>query len=53
LINIKRLAYETLTPPLEAFQPGESPAGPQPEEIERTVRQVVDEILASNKTYLS
>jgi len=53
LINIKRLAYETLTPPLEAFQPGESPAGPQPEEIERTVQQVVDEILASNKTYLS
>ena len=51
LINIKRLAYETLTPPLEAFQPGESPDGPDPAEIERTVRQVVDEILASKKTY--
>jgi len=51
LINIKRLAYETITPPLQAFQPGEPPAGPDPEEIERTVRQVVDEILASKKTY--
>jgi acetaldehyde dehydrogenase (acetylating) len=51
LINIKRLAYETLTPPLEAFLPGEKPAGPSPEEIERTVRQVVSEILESKKTY--
>ncbi len=46
LINIKRLAYESSTPPMAAFQPGEPPAGPSPEEIERTVRQVVNEILA-------
>jgi len=47
LINVKRLAYETITPPSEAFLPGEAPAGPSPEEVERTVRQVVNEILAS------
>ncbi len=46
LINIKRLAYETIPPPLAAFQPGEKPAGPDPAEIERVVRQVIDEILA-------
>ena len=51
LINIKRLAYEMVTPPLQAFQAGEPPAGPDPAEIERTVRQVVDEILASKRTY--
>jgi acetaldehyde dehydrogenase (acetylating) len=45
LINVKRLAYETVTPPLEAFLPGEGPAGPSPEEIERVVHQVVAEIL--------
>ena len=47
LINIKRLAYETMPPPLEAFSPGEIPAGPSPDEIERVVRQVVNEILES------
>jgi acetaldehyde dehydrogenase (acetylating) len=47
LINIKRLAYETIPPPAAAFSRGESPAGPTPEEIERLVRQVVNEILAS------
>jgi acetaldehyde dehydrogenase (acetylating) len=47
LINIKRLAYETVPPPSEAFSPGESPVGPAPEEIERLVRQVVSEILGS------
>jgi len=51
LINIKRLAYEMSNPPLEAFQPGPSLAGPSPEEIERVVRQVVSEILASKQTY--
>ncbi|MBP1702905.1 MAG: Acetaldehyde dehydrogenase [Chloroflexi bacterium] len=51
LINIKRLAYETSSPPLEAFYPGPPPAGPSPEEIERVVRQVVNEILASKQTY--
>jgi acetaldehyde dehydrogenase (acetylating) len=47
LINIKRLAYETMAPPASAFLPGESSSGPTPAEIERMVRQVVDEILAS------
>lgn len=45
LINIKRLAYETQPPPLAAFTPGEPPAGASPEEIERLVRQIVNEIL--------
>jgi len=47
LINIKRLAYETTTPPAAAFLPEESRPGPNPEEIEQMVRQVVNEILAS------
>jgi acetaldehyde dehydrogenase (acetylating) len=47
LINVKRLAYERMAPPPEAFQPGESLPGPAPEEIERLVRQVVKEILES------
>ncbi len=51
LINIKRLAYEMSSPPLEAIHPGPSLAGPAPEEIERMVRQVVNEILGSKQTY--
>ncbi len=47
LINVKRLAYELTEPPLAAFTPGETPAGPSAEEIERTVQQVLREILAS------
>jgi acetaldehyde dehydrogenase (acetylating) len=47
LINVKRLAYETMAPPLEAFQPGETLSGPNPDEIERVVRQVINEILGS------
>jgi acetaldehyde dehydrogenase (acetylating) len=47
LINVKRLAYETSTPPPEAFLPGEQVAGPSAEDVERTVRQVMNEILAS------
>jgi acetaldehyde dehydrogenase (acetylating) len=47
LINIKRLAYETMAPPLEAFLPGEVQTIPTAEEMEKTVRQVVDEILIS------
>lgn len=47
LINIKRLAYEMIPPPLEAMKPGDSPAGPSPDDIERIVRQVVNEILSS------
>ncbi|MGA2504894.1 MAG: aldehyde dehydrogenase family protein [Anaerolineales bacterium] len=45
LINIKRLAYETMDPPPEAFLPGEKPASPTAEDLERVVRQVVSEIL--------
>lgn len=45
LINVKRLAYETVAPPAEAFLPGETPHGPDPREVERLVRQVVKEIL--------
>ena len=47
LINVKRLAYETMAPPAEAFLPGETAPGPSPEEVERAVRQVVNEILSS------
>jgi acetaldehyde dehydrogenase (acetylating) len=47
LINIKRLAYELIPPPLEALAPGEAPSGASPQEIERVVRQVIGEILAS------
>ncbi len=47
LINIKRLAYETMPPPNEAFSLGETPADLPLYEIERTVRQVVNEILLS------
>jgi acetaldehyde dehydrogenase (acetylating) len=47
LINIKRLAYETVAPPPEAFLPGEAAMGPSPEDIERLVRQTVNEILES------
>jgi acetaldehyde dehydrogenase (acetylating) len=47
LINIKRLAYELIPPPLEALMPGEPASGPNPAEIERTVREVVQEILTN------
>ncbi|MHB1338136.1 MAG: aldehyde dehydrogenase family protein [Bellilinea sp.] len=45
LLNVKRLAYETIPPPAEAFAPGEPSTGPSPAEIERMVRLVLDEIL--------
>jgi acetaldehyde dehydrogenase (acetylating) len=47
LINIKRLAYETVPPPAAAFVQGEAPTGPSPEEIEQMVRQIANEILGS------
>ncbi len=50
LINVKRLAYEMSSPPLEALTPGPAAPGPAPEEIERMVRQIVTEILASSQT---
>jgi acetaldehyde dehydrogenase (acetylating) len=49
LINIKRLAYETVPPPTEAFSTGESHSDPSPAEIERLVRQVANEILGSRQ----
>jgi acetaldehyde dehydrogenase (acetylating) len=45
LINIKRLAYETVAPQAEAFSSSETPAGARPQEIERVVRQVASEIM--------
>jgi acetaldehyde dehydrogenase (acetylating) len=45
LVNIKRLAYETLVPPPEAFASGEAPCGPSPADMERVVRQVIAEVL--------
>lgn len=50
LINVKRLAYETVAPPIEAFLPGEKANGPSPMDIEQVVRQVVDEILVTKRT---
>ncbi len=47
LINIKRLAYELIPPPLEALKPGDTPAGPSASDLEQIVRQVVNEILQS------
>ena len=48
LINIKRLAYEMIPPPLGAFLPGDPPVGPTPQEIERVVQQVIHEILGTS-----
>jgi len=44
-MNTKRLAYELIPPPLEALKPGQPKPGPTPQEIEKAVRSVVDEIL--------
>lgn len=51
LMNIKRLAYEMTSPPLEAFSPGELSAGPSPDEIEAAVRRVVNDLLESKNSY--
>ena len=48
LFNIKRLAYETSAPPLEAMIPGEARVGPSPQEIEEAVRSAVVELLNAN-----
>ncbi len=48
LMNVKRLAYETVAPPPEAFCPPEVSAGPTPEEIEQAVLQVVGELQRSS-----
>jgi len=51
LMNVKRLAYETVPPPLEAFAPGEPSMGTSPAEVERMVRQVLDEILQKKNPF--
>jgi acetaldehyde dehydrogenase (acetylating) len=45
LFNIKRLAYGISPPPPQAFNPGAPKSGPNPQEIEAVVRQVINEIL--------
>ena len=51
LFNIKRLAYETVAPPEAALRPGSTPAGPlfgpDPQQLEKIVAEVVNEILRS------
>jgi acetaldehyde dehydrogenase (acetylating) len=49
LFNIKRMAYETRRPPVEALHTGSTPAGPvygpTPSEVEAVVEEIVKEIL--------
>jgi acetaldehyde dehydrogenase (acetylating) len=51
LINVKRLAYEAMLPPPEAFSQAEKSPGISPDEIERVVRQVVNEVLGNKQVY--
>ncbi len=49
LFNVKRMAFETSSPPQEAFQPGRVPAGsiqaPDFQDLEKLVQETVMEIL--------
>jgi len=45
LFNVKRLAYECVPPPDVFFQNVDKPAGPTPQEIEKVVEEVVQQIL--------
>ncbi len=51
LFNIKRMAFETVAPPEAAMRPGSVPAGPlfgpEPQQLERIVQDVVSQILRS------
>jgi acetaldehyde dehydrogenase (acetylating) len=51
LFNIKRLAYETTAPPESALRPGSVPAGPlfgpDPQQLEKIVQDVVQQVLRS------
>lgn len=51
LFNVKRLAYETVAPPETALRPGSVPAGSMlgsdPQQIEKIVADVVQQILGS------
>lgn len=49
LFNIKRLAYELSAPPAAAMVPGKPKTGPSPKEIEKAVRDALEEILNSKK----
>lgn len=51
LLNVKRLAYEMIAPPPETFVPSEPATGPSPAEVERLVRQVLDEILQKKNPF--
>ena len=50
LFNVKRLAYETRTAPEDFFKPPSQKAGLSPQEIERVVSQVVEEIMSSTRS---
>ncbi len=50
LFNVKRLAYELSAPPAAAMVPGQEKPGPSASEIERTVRQVIADILNRNRS---
>ena len=45
LFNVKRLAYELRSPPAEALLPGPAATSVDPLEIERVVRNVIQELL--------
>jgi acetaldehyde dehydrogenase (acetylating) len=45
LMNIKRLAYEISPPPAAAMVPGQPKPRPSPQEIEKAVRSVVEDLL--------
>ena len=51
LFNIKRMAFETNQPPEMAMRTGTTPAGPiygpAPDEIEKVVEEIVQQILAA------
>jgi acetaldehyde dehydrogenase (acetylating) len=49
LFNIKRLAYELSAPPAAAMIPGKPQAGPSAQEIEKAVRDSLEEILNRHK----
>lgn len=49
LFNIKRLAYEISAPPAAAMVPGKHKTGPSAKEIEKAVRDALEEILNYNK----
>ena len=49
LFNVKRLAYELSAPPAAAMVPGKPKPGPSAKEIEKAVRDAVEEILNNTK----